>query len=56
MFLFADRCETTVKICDSEDETNLSTVQCDPTARKYGEYQSVTYTEDPELLAVIIGY
>ncbi|CAL1269818.1 unnamed protein product, partial [Larinioides sclopetarius] len=46
---FQERSETTVKTCESEDDTNLSTIQVD--ARKYGEYQSVTFTEDPELIS-----
>ncbi|GFV26901.1 uncharacterized protein TNCV_2615271 [Trichonephila clavipes] len=48
---FQERSETTVKTCDSEDDTNLSSVQNDPNTRKYGEYQSVTFTEDPELIS-----
>ncbi|GFT15617.1 uncharacterized protein NPIL_459301 [Nephila pilipes] len=51
---FQERSETTVKTCDSEDDTNLSSVQNDPNTRKYGEYQSVTFTEDPELISNIL--
>lgn len=50
-----ERTETVVKSCESEEDTTLSTIESEKN-RKYGDYQSVTYTEESELITVSISF
>ncbi|XP_054717287.1 synaptogenesis protein syg-2-like [Uloborus diversus] len=45
---FQERTDTMTKVSESEEDTNLSIIKTDI---KYGEYQSVTYGEDHELIS-----
>lgn len=52
MQLILERSDSLPKVIEVEQGVNPSSAQSDPSSRKYREYQSVTYPDDPALIAV----